>query len=218
MNRSYRITKPTKPDMGHRRRTKNPSSTSSDDGVFDERGDLTLIVGADQVTFKVCSRALARSSPVWEALLYGPFAEGRAQQSVSDWEISLPEDRPEALRILLTVAHRGVDDLPHEIAHPNLLRLAIAADKYDMTGSLKPFWNKWVGMRPIDNDGQGLVNHLLVCHKLGHGRGFYEAFWSLVAHATMDHDGRLHINGFRDDELDADDHPWLLDILGIASL
>lgn len=197
-----------------------PSSTSSGDEVFDARGDLKLIVGADKVAFKVCSRALARSSPVWEALLYGPFAEGKAQQHGGDWEIPLPEDRPEALRILIAAVHRGADDLPRQIGHEQLLRLTVIADKYDMTGSLKPLWDKWVRNlgRVADRKGQKLVDYLLICYKLGHGAGFRGAFFDLVSRAATDNDGRLHVDGFREYELYADDHPWLLDILGKASV
>jgi hypothetical protein len=60
--------------------------------VFDPRGDLTLVAGADRVVFRVCSRSLARSSPVWDATLYGPFAEGKGQQQEEcGWEILLPD-------------------------------------------------------------------------------------------------------------------------------
>ncbi len=206
--------------MGRPKRTMKPSSIPSGDKVFDARGDLKLIVGANQVSFQVWSRALARSSPVWETLLYGPFAEGKAQQNGRDWEIRLPEDRPEALRILFAVVHRGVDNLPREIAHSELLHLTVVADKYDMTGSLKPVWDRWVGDpgTVTDKTGQELVEYVLVCHKLGHGRGFREAFFDLVSRVATDDKGRLHVDDFQNYELYTDDHPWLLDILGMTSL
>ncbi len=73
--------------------------------VFDPRGDLRLVVGADQVVFHVCLRTLARSSPYWDTLLSGPFLEGKAQQKGDTWEIPLPEERPEELGIILSVMH-----------------------------------------------------------------------------------------------------------------
>ncbi|KAM7185916.1 hypothetical protein V8F33_012105 [Rhypophila sp. PSN 637] len=45
--------------------------------IFDDLGDLTLIVGPEEVKAPVCSRALARHSPFFKCLLYGPFRESR---------------------------------------------------------------------------------------------------------------------------------------------
>jgi hypothetical protein len=198
----------------------NSESGGVDMEVFDSRGDLRLIVGADQVAFQVCSRALARSSPVWEAMLYGPFTEGKAQQKGCDWEIPLPEDRPETLRILFSVVHARFDDLPGAFAQDDLLHLAVLADKYDMTGSLKPFWSKWLRNPDHIKDGAAdeLVDYLSVCHKLGYGRGFRKAFGYFVTRSAIYDSGRLYIDGFQDYDLYTDDHLWLLDILGATSL
>ena len=198
----------------------NPISGPGCIEALDPRGDLRLIVGVDRVAFQVCSRTLARSSPVWETLLYGPFVEGKAQQEDCDWEIPLPEDRPEEFRILLSAVHGKFDDFPYQIDHSELLRLAVLADKYDMTGSLKPLWANWVG----ETDGIGnwttqeTWEYLLICHKLGYGQGFREAFAHVVDHAEIDEDGDSHNLGFQDYDLYTDDHPCLLDILGTTPL
>ncbi len=189
--------------------------------VFDPHGDLTLVVGEDQVPFRVCSRALARSSPFWEARLYGPFSEGKAQQEGSGWKISLPDDRPEGLRILLSAVHGKFDDLPRAIVHDQLLYLTVLADKYDMIGVLKPYWKNWVGdpdhfkfdWFPTDR----LVDYLPVCRNLGYGKGFYKALVSFVTRAARNDAGALSIDGLPL-YLSLDDHPWLLGNLGTTSL
>jgi hypothetical protein len=82
--------------------------------VLDPRGDLTLLVGQEgKVGFLVCSRALARSSPYWENMLYGPFEEGKDQQrDGTRWTVDLPEDNPDALRVCLRAVHCKFDIIP----------------------------------------------------------------------------------------------------------
>ncbi|KAH6845568.1 hypothetical protein B0I37DRAFT_188465 [Chaetomium sp. MPI-CAGE-AT-0009] len=189
-----------------------PTPESRGVEVFDPRGDLRLVVGADQVVFQVCSRALARSSPVWEKMLYGSFAEGKAQQEGCDWEIPLPEDRPEGLRTLCVVVHSKFDELPLEITHDELRYLTVLADKYDMTSSLKPFWRNWVKDPDsvADSDAGELLDYLSVYYNLGHGRGFRKAFGYFVTRVAT-YDDRLYIDGFPDCDLYTDSHLCLQD-------
>lgn len=52
--------------------------------VFDEDGDLTLIVGEDEQGFIVCSKTVARVSRPFKRMLYGHFKEAKpADNSVS---------------------------------------------------------------------------------------------------------------------------------------
>ncbi len=198
------------------------SRESGDVEEFDPRGDLRLVVGADQVVFQVCSRALARSSPVWETLLYGPFSEGKAQQKEDTWEIPLPEERPEELRILVSVVHGRFDNLPQAIACSELLKITVLADKYDMVHYLKPFWTGWVtsidGTNLDSGTADDLIGYLSICLRLGYGRGFCKAFLCFVTRARTHDDGRLYIDGHQNYDLYRDDRPQLLDILGMTSV
>lgn len=201
-----------------------PKRPRQSDGVevFDPHGDLRLVVGADQVVFQVCSRALARSSPVWETMLHGPFSEGKAQQKGDTWEISLPEEPPEELGIIFSVVHGKIENLPPAIACSGLLKLTMLADKYDMMRLLKPYWLGWV----TSNDGpdihcgtaEDLIDYLWICHRLGYGQGFGEAFVCFVTRAATHGDGRLYITDDGNYDLYRDDRPQLLHILGTTSL
>jgi hypothetical protein len=190
--------------------------------VFDPRGDLRLIVGTDpdQVAFQVCSRALARSSPYWETMLYGPFVEGQAQQQEgSEWATRLPDDRPEGLRILCFAVHGRFDALPSEMSQDELIDLTVLAEKYDMIGSLKPFWKDWVKnpdyVTQNASSGKELLDYLSVCYKLGYGRGFRKAFVYFVEFTAAHDDGRLYIERFPEHDLYAANYPWPLDkVLG----
>ena len=201
-------------------RSMKRSWESGDVGEFDPRGDLKLLVGADRVVFRVCSRTLARSSPVWEALLYGPFSEGKAQQEGDTWEIPLPEERPEELGIILSVMHGKFDNLPQAIACGELHKLAVLAYKYDMIRLLKPFWVGWIASNDntrLDScTADDLIDYLSICHRLGYGKGFCRAIISFVTRAATHADGRLYIDGQPNFDLYRDDRLQLLGILGMT--
>jgi hypothetical protein len=73
--------------------------------IVDSRGDLTLGTGLSDTgdcpaqCFRVCSRTLARTSPVLERMLYGSFAESNSQRE-TDWTIDLPEVKPAPFALL----------------------------------------------------------------------------------------------------------------------
>ncbi|KAF4634445.1 hypothetical protein G7Y89_g3656 [Cudoniella acicularis] len=79
--------------------------------IFDADGDLQLVVGnehdsAEQHEFIVCSRALSRATPVFKAMLYGPFKEAKSTTTPeSEWVVELPEDKPVPLKTLLHIIH-----------------------------------------------------------------------------------------------------------------
>ncbi|KAI8267569.1 hypothetical protein K4K56_004477 [Colletotrichum sp. SAR 10_98] len=73
--------------------------------TFDSKGDLYLVVGiraGDPSTFLVCSKVLARASPVFDKMLFGPFAESRpsteSSKQDSAWIVHLPETNRPILR------------------------------------------------------------------------------------------------------------------------
>lgn len=201
-----------------------PGSESGIIEVFDPRGDLRLIVGTGQATFQVCSRALARSAKFWEKMLYGSFAEGQAgQQDGSDWVVLLPDDRPEDLRILCFAVHGNFDALPGDIAQDELLDLTVLAEKYDMIGSLKPFWKNWLKnpdyVTENASSAKELVDYLSLCYKLGYGRGFRKVFVYFINCTAAYDDGRLYVDGFPEHDIRAVNYPWSLDkVLGTAPI
>jgi hypothetical protein len=90
--------------------------------TFDPRGDLRLEVelnfgddGNHSASFQgiyiVCSRTLARASPVFATKLYGYHAEARPADG--QWVVKLPNDSAEAFAILLNIIHRPWDEPPN---------------------------------------------------------------------------------------------------------
>lgn len=111
---------------------------------IDPRGDLTLVVGEeDKAHFLVCSRAVARASPAFGAMLYGQFKEGKPLDPSASWTVTLPDDDPEAIKIVLHIIHAQFKLVPTKVHGHLFYKLYILADKYLMTDILLPFANLW---------------------------------------------------------------------------
>lgn len=82
--------------------TKESVLTESSD-TFDPNGDLRLVIGEQKAESVVCSRSLARASPIFNKMLYGAFSESKPVEG--DWHVELPEDDPYALCFLLNIIH-----------------------------------------------------------------------------------------------------------------
>ncbi|KAJ1324123.1 BTB/POZ domain-containing protein [Microdochium nivale] len=172
-----------------------PEATPMDDCIIDPRGDLWLHAQgvdsagcADQLRFRVCSRALARASLVFEKMLFGSFAEASGNQSGGDWVIELPDDASSAMRILFEIMHSRYQRLtawsstqPSFI--PLLYDLLVVADKYDCIGLFRPWAASWVHHLKVEGKSEQDVLRLgWIFHQLGHGDG-YEA---VMARLIMD--------------------------------
>ncbi|KAJ1324718.1 hypothetical protein MN608_09421 [Microdochium nivale] len=87
--------------------------------VIDPRGDLWVTVEGtnswgrkSHATFRVCSRTLARASPVFDAMLFGPFVESRcAEQDDLRWIVNLPDDPAPGMKSLFELMHAGFETL-----------------------------------------------------------------------------------------------------------
>jgi hypothetical protein len=124
---------------------------------LDVRGDLILIAGETKVNFRVCSRALSRSSRIWEEKLYGPgpFSKQKNHQEEYGWVVCVPKQNPEALRIVLRAVHYQLDKIPARLSREIIFHLAVLCVRYDMVELLKPFWRGWLSrlppLQPLDS-------------------------------------------------------------------
>ena len=129
---------------------------NSDPIQIDRNGDLTLIVGPSGVKMQVDANALRRSSKVFDRMLFGsPLGSDRT----ADWTVELPEDDPEALRLLFHAAHANFADIPRNMKFSQLYDITVTAEKYNMTGSVRPWAATWTlgqdlpAFKPADPDG-----------------------------------------------------------------
>ena len=108
--------------------------------VLYDTGDVVLLTIGEEKRPVATSRAvLTILSPVFKAMLTGGFREAAATTS----EIPLPDDDPDALLLLLRIAHLKFKDLPDTLSFRDLYHLAVVCEKYDAVGAFRPFWDRY---------------------------------------------------------------------------
>ncbi|KAK2598387.1 hypothetical protein N8I77_011807 [Diaporthe amygdali] len=107
---------------------------------IDPNGNLKLIVGPAAVQMHVDANALRRSSKVFDRMLFGGLREAH---QTDEWTVELPEDDPEALRVIFHAAHANFRDLPPTLSLSQLYYITVMADKYGMIGTLQPWMANW---------------------------------------------------------------------------
>ncbi|KAI8963164.1 hypothetical protein F5Y11DRAFT_167532 [Daldinia sp. FL1419] len=134
---------------------------------FDRRSDVKLRVGdgdSENVVFAVCSRSLARASPVFDRMLYGGFAEGQSNQAkdCNGWVVNLPEDKPAAMSVLLSIIHGLFERVPKTLSVDELYDLTVLTHFYDATRTLGPWSNTWMAtMEKFERESKDLMPKML---------------------------------------------------------
>ena len=120
---------------------------------FDADGDILLLLGdilRGSARFQVSSHALCLTSPVFRAMLgaNGKFKESKDLQGKKSGEppveITLHDDDPEALAVILRIVHHQHDCVPESLSEANLWQIAILVDKYDLREATKLWINLWI--------------------------------------------------------------------------
>lgn len=98
--------------------------------------------------FKVCSRAMRRASAYWNAVLFGPWLEGKPSDG-SEWVVALEDNQPLPIAVLLAIIHGRPEQIPelNVGAHGALAAVSgifSTADKYDLVHLLQPFVHNFV--------------------------------------------------------------------------
>lgn len=190
--------------------------------TFDELGDLWLVVpcathdGAGRtVRFRVCSRTLARCSPVFRTMLYGSFAESRpaAGDDAANWKITLEDEDALALEDLLYVMHGRYDDFSLDTRLPDsgssgfieaLYDFMTVVDKYDCTGITRPWSQSWVSllMEAPTMNRQLLRRIAWILYQLGDRAGYESVVRTMVIEFPPSGLGELEMFGDMDESRD----------------
>jgi len=138
--------------------------------IFDPRGDVTLILSRKPeaskaapdslptngtgpglgeflrtpVNMLVSSKHMSLASSVFEAMLKPNFYEGSTLVSSGKVEISLPDDDPDLLAILLNIIHGRNKKVPRVIGLDKLTGLTSLVDKYQMQEAIAAFAEIWI--------------------------------------------------------------------------
>ncbi|EQB44325.1 hypothetical protein CGLO_16939 [Colletotrichum gloeosporioides Cg-14] len=169
--------------------------------TFDNKGDLHLVVGGDiragdPSTFLVCSKALARASPVFDKMLFGPFAESRSSiessKQHSVWIVHLPEDEPAHFEVVLNILHCNFKEVPKDLPFPLLSGMVAVADKYDCIEIFRP----WIDSCIPDIELEDVYEAKLALHiawHLGCIPTFREALLVITEQSFISEDGQIFI-------------------------
>ncbi|KAF5495231.1 hypothetical protein CGCS363_v010130 [Colletotrichum siamense] len=158
---------------------------------FDPIGDLTLRVGEDGVAYEfvVCSRTLSRWSPVFRTMLFGGFAESRPADAV--WSVSLPEDLPSAMFLVLSIIHGCFEHVPTSLSQFELYQTLAVTEKYDMTKIVRPWAAQW--FKPYKKISSIKGNEILlwVSWELGYAENFRSLAKDLLLSSSVNDEGQL---------------------------
>ena len=158
------------------------SSNSVTDIATD--GDVILVVGPERRKLRVHSLILKNVSTVFNAMFGPHFKEGQGLGGAYPKEIPLPEDSADALELICCVIHSRNDAVPHSLSPSEVLRVAIAADKYDCAVGLKFAGESWL----IHND----VKNTVELGRLMTAAYIFDsahAFWKITLKLIFRHEG-----------------------------
>lgn len=196
-------------------KTEEGSAVNAHVESFDDHGDLTLIVGETQTNFLVCSYSLRRVSATWHDRLYGQRSDPRHREGKHPWTICLPDDNPDAMRIILRVVHGNLSGMPAVLSMDMLCHLTATCDRHDMMGLLKPCWSDWAQKLPKSNFNPATFSRQIwTAYKLGHLAWYRETLAAFLCHTQKSPDGRVFSE--TDPEIDFYNDPYLQD-LGLLS-
>jgi hypothetical protein len=161
--------------------------------VFADNGDLRLCMtyesGLRTIEFIVSSSSLARASPIFRFFLFGRDPPSRPSQG--EWVVSLPDCDPEAMLVLLYIAHLRFDMVPDR---PNLERLywiLCASNTYDMTKTLRPWASGWLKVAREAQAFKNPVMTIFVAMELGDEKLVRTMFIELLKNCSINRDGLL---------------------------
>jgi len=112
---------------------------------IDPEGDIIISHPTTESKFRLCSRILTLSSPVFRAMFSPRYCEGLALASaVGVVEISLPGDSPRAMAIIFRLLHYQNPEVGKEIENEVLYEMALMAEKYELIGALGRWRETWL--------------------------------------------------------------------------
>ncbi|KAL7806861.1 hypothetical protein V8C44DRAFT_338495 [Trichoderma aethiopicum] len=112
---------------------------------LDPEGDATFIINGSECPqeYRVSSKVLSLASPVFYKLFGPNFKEGQEVRRGDHPRISLEDDDPKAMGLILSILHHKSSQVPLKMEPEALATLAIHCDKYDCNEALRPWAASW---------------------------------------------------------------------------
>ncbi|KAK0726300.1 hypothetical protein B0T21DRAFT_421626 [Apiosordaria backusii] len=167
---------------------------------IDEDGDLILHVGPTSTlkAYKIEASTLRRTSVVFKAKLLGEWSNSKPTDG-SQWVVSLPEDDPICLKVVLHIIHGQFDHASEVMAKGDknmLYDLLVLCDKYDMAYIIKPWASAWFDRTIQDlKDKPSYLKLAFIAWELGRHDLFTESCQHLVLASGLSLGGGLAAYG-----------------------
>lgn len=146
--------------------------------VFDKHGDTKVrnkrVGELEHTVYIVCSRALARVSPVFHAILYdriGTVDIHKSPQS-DDGFIDFVEEGEESLIIFLNIAHARFSGIPRTLNVDQLYNITALTSRYECTCILSTWVNSWISCSEDQAHETDLAKILWVTWQVGRQNAF----------------------------------------------
>ncbi|KAK6592890.1 hypothetical protein H4I96_11488 [Botrytis cinerea] len=98
-----------------------------------------------EIHMLVSSKHMVLVSPVFKAMLqWSSFKEGYSTKAHGKVEVPLPDDDPDAMRILVDIVHCHHKDVPRKVKLSLLTHLAILVDKYRLHEAVQIYSDMWI--------------------------------------------------------------------------
>ncbi|KAK2053958.1 hypothetical protein LY76DRAFT_666112 [Colletotrichum caudatum] len=180
---------------------------------LDKRGDLVLRFGGKN-DLRVCSRTVARSSVVFEKMIFGPFKESKKDDK--EWIVEIPDDDILPMSIILAMAHGCHKILPDHVPIPELFMLLVLGDKYDMTHVFCHHLRRWVPKADDIEFGDDTFAIAWIARAIGAKEIFEKAIIEIAKH----YHGEMEDGPFTGDEYGSFDfgyHIMAADIMDVVA-
>ncbi|TEY44014.1 hypothetical protein BOTCAL_0356g00160 [Botryotinia calthae] len=188
--------------------------------------------GGRIITFKLSSHALCFASPVWKKFVFPPLflpSSLRNQEELNakkactvpeepfpDIELDFTEDDPEALLILLQIAHLKFSNIPAKLSYDVLYNISILCNQYDCRRLVKPWIQDWLKNESTEAYLPHKEGWLWIAYYFGREDICYHMIKTMALRLTIGNDGkRMLMDGPVDREyLTFDDKRYPLHLEG----
>ncbi|KAF1918156.1 hypothetical protein BDU57DRAFT_189207 [Ampelomyces quisqualis] len=153
------------------------------------RGDVIFKLGEEGETVTkvlISSLVMGLSSPVFDAMLNGNFAEGQARLPDQPREVALPEDDTQAMLLVFRITHMQTSDLPERLSIDAFADFALVCDKYQCTGAVQAWSKVWIAKIFESAPAADFEKLVLAIYMLDMPQEFYRATISLVRDRVAD--------------------------------
>lgn len=159
------------------------------DNTIASRGDIIFKLGKEGETATkvlVSSLVMSLSSPVFDAMFNGNFAEGQARSPDQPREVALPDDDTQAMLLVCRIAHMRTSDLPEMLSVNAFTEFALVSDKYQCTAAVRAWSKVWISKIFEGEPGADYEKVVLAIYLLDMPQEFYKATVSLARDRVSD--------------------------------